>query len=182
VQFLIRESRPTALALATAAVIPFFHAIIDFVRTRRIGVIAILVVIGLALGAILALATGNAVFALLQGSLVTGFFGLAFLFSLAAQRPLIYVLARQYSSGDDPCAADAWDARWNEHRPFRARMRLLTLVWGAALFGEAAARVMVTVSFSSSRAAIVSPLLDAATILALILFTIVFARWAARRA
>ena len=172
----------TAPALAVAAIVPLGDAVWDYVRTRRTGAIAVLISASLLIGAALTLFTGRSAFALVQGSLVTGTIGIVFLVSLATARPAIFALARQYSTGGDAASSAAWDARWNEEPRFREGMRYLTLIWGAGLLSEALVRAALVAVLPAATAALFSPLLDAATIVALIAYTGAFARRAARRA
>ena len=123
--------------------------------------------------------TNNPAFAVAKESLFTAVFGLVFLGSLLRARPLIFQLARQYSTGDDPAAIAAWDALW-ERPPFRRTIRIMTAVWGCALLLEAGLRVVVAFALPVATSTIVSPALGVGVVVALFAWTGAYGR-AARR-
>jgi hypothetical protein len=181
VQAMLHLGKPPATALAIAAVVPLADAVVDFIRTRSLSPVAVLVTAALVVSVILTLLTGYAWIALIQGSLVTCVFGAGFLLSLAGPRPLIFVLGQKYATSGGSAAAATWETQWKERPPFRAGMRLLTTVWGLGLVGDALVRMAVVTALPPARAALVSPAVDAVTIFALIAYTNFFARRAAHR-
>lgn len=180
-QVLLRNGMPAVEALAVAAIFPFAEAVYGLVRARRFEPIAVLSLIAVVIGIGLAGFTGNAGFAVAKESIFTAVFGLVFLGSLAAPRPMIFILAKQYAGGDDASVAATWDARWNIPAVQRT-LRLLTIVWGCGFLVEAVLRVVVAFSLPPSTSTIVSPVLGIATFAILIGWTLRTARLARQRA
>src|ERR1051326_3835350 len=84
-------------ALVVSGVFPALGVIIGIVAHRRADAIALLVLAGIAVGAVLGLTTHNARLVLIEGSVPTGVFGLACLGSLWARRPLMFRFALEVS-------------------------------------------------------------------------------------
>jgi hypothetical protein len=143
-------------ALAVGALFPLAVAVIGAVRSRRLDPFAAVTLAAIAVGL-----TGGLVFdsprvLLLKDSIITATIGLVFLGSLAARRPLIFVLARQIA--ESPAARAALEQRWTL-AAVRRRYYLITLVWGLTLVVEAAVRVTLSFLVSPGVLLIVSPLL-----------------------
>ncbi len=180
VQVLLRTGTRPVTALAIAAIFPFADAVIGLARKRTFDPIAILSLIAIVVGIGTSSITGNAGFAVAKDSLFTIVFGLIFLGSLAAPRPMIFQLGRQFATGGDPAAAAAWDARW-EISGFRRTVRFITLVWGCALLLEAALRIVAAFTLPVTTSTIVSPVLQVITFATLILWTTRYAQAVQRR-
>jgi len=180
VQVLLRTGTPAVTALAIAAIFPFGDALATLVRKRRFDPIAILSLVAIVVGIGTSGITGNVGFAVAKDSLFTLVFGLIFLGSLAAPRPMIFVLGKQFATGGDPAAAAAWDARWSLPG-FRRTVRLITVVWGCGLLLEAVLRVVAAFSLPVTTSTIVSPVLQVVTFAALILWTTNYTRAVRRR-
>ncbi|HEX3468486.1 MAG TPA: VC0807 family protein [Candidatus Elarobacter sp.] len=180
-QVLLRNGMPAVEALAIAAVFPLAEALYGLVKARRFEPIAVLSLIAVVAGIGLAGFTGNAGFAVAKESIFTAVFGVVFLGSLAAPRPMIFVLGRQYASGDDPTVAAAWDERW-AIPGVRRTVRLITLVWGCGFLIEAGLRVIVAFRLPATSSTIVSPLLGIVTFGLLIVWTLRTVRLARQRA
>jgi hypothetical protein len=146
-------------ALAWGAVFPLIGIALGFARTRRLDAISAIslasIVVGLGGGLLL----HSAEFLLVKDSLVTGTIGLAFLGSLLGERPLIFTIGRSQAPG----RADVFDRRWAEPA-FRQALRRMTAVWGITLLVEATARVVLSLLVSPGVLLLVSPLLAAAVI------------------
>jgi hypothetical protein len=175
VQVLLRTNTPAVTALAIAAIFPFVDAVVGLVRKRRFDPIAVLSLIAIVVGIGTSGITGNAGFAVAKESLFTIVFGLIFLGSLAAPRPMIFQLGRQYATGGDPAAAAAWDARW-ALPGFRRTIRLMTAVGGCGFLLEAALRVVVAFTLPVTTSTIVSPVLGIAVLAVLIVWTTRYVR------
>lgn len=180
-QVLLRNGMPAVTALAVAAVFPFAEAVYGLVRARRFEPIAVLSLLAVVVGIGLAGVSGNAGFAVAKDSIFTAVFGLVFLGSLAAPRPMIFVLGKQYAGGDDPTVAATWDARW-EIPGVRRTMRLITVVWGCGFLIEAGLRVVVAFSLPATTSTILSPVLAIVTFGILIVWTLRAVRLARARA
>jgi hypothetical protein len=164
-------------ALAFATVFPLIEMVWELVTARHIGVIAIVSLVGIVVGFGLSFATGNAVFALLKDSVLTGTFGIVFLVSLATPKPLIFRLNLDLAG--DPAARAASEALWAIPAAQRS-FRLITLVWGAGLLLEAATRVVGVFTLPLATATGLSPIIAVVVVGGLLVWTVLYAK--ARRA
>jgi hypothetical protein len=81
-------------------------------------------------------------------------FGLLCLGSLWARRPLIYRFAIEFIGADTPKGRE-FASLW-QYPGFRHAFRLYTVVWGVVYLAEAAARVIIVETASTSTALTVS--------------------------
>src|SRR5580704_14362292 len=81
-------------ALIASSAPPIAWSIVQFVRSRTVDALSLLVVTGIALSLVALWGGGGAKFLQLRENLVTGVIGVIFLGSVAVGRPLIYYLAR----------------------------------------------------------------------------------------
>ncbi len=86
----------TVTSLILSGVFPACGVLLAVVRGRRLDVIGALVLIGIAVGVGLGLATKNARLLLLEGSVPTALFALACLGSLLTARPLMFRFAHEF--------------------------------------------------------------------------------------
>ncbi len=145
-------SEVTALVLSGA--FPAAGVALTVVRHRRLDAIGALVLLGIAIGTVLGLASGSARLVLIEGSVPTGIFGIVCLVSLWASRPLIYRFAVEFIGPDSPRGQDFAD-RW-QYAGFRRVFRVMTIVWGVAYLAEAAARVVIVETTSAGTALAIS--------------------------
>jgi len=174
---LLRPHLPSdAAGLALITVFPVGEIAFERARHGRfdpIGVIALVgIVAGLA-GAVLL--RGDATLLKVRESLVTGLFGAICLASLGARRPVMFLLARSFSTGGDPKKAAEFDAIWDlDGVP--ARFRFITALWGVALVGEAVVRTALALAAPTTTFLVVSPVLNWGVIGGLLWYTRGFAR------
>lgn len=180
IQWMIHQGCSPILALAVAAIFPLIELAIEIVQTKKIGVIATVALIGIIIGFGLSFATGDALFALLKDSALTGIFGLVFLGSLLTGEPLIYRLNLDFAA-NDPAAKARNEALW-ERPPVRRVFRLMTLVWGVGLLCECATRVAVGLSLPLIAATQLSPAIQVVFIGSLLFWTVLFVKQLQRRA
>src|SRR5262245_36386831 len=83
-------------ALVLSGVFPAFGVLLTVVRQHRIDAIGVLVLVGIAVGTVLGLVSGNPRLVLIEGSVPTGIFGVVCLASLWTSRPLIYRFALEF--------------------------------------------------------------------------------------
>jgi hypothetical protein len=174
IQILIHKGVSPIIALGSATVFPLAEMVYEFVKTRHIGVIAIVSLVGIVAGFGLSFATGNAIFALLKDSAFTGVFGLLFLGSLLTARPLIYRLSRDMT-GTDPAARAASEALW-ERPAARHTFRMITAVWGIGLLIEAGVRVFAALTLPIASATALSPVISVVTIGGILMWTVRYSR------
>lgn len=147
-------------ALLVAAVFPVAAILVGVLRNRRLEPLGALSLLAIGLGVLGALVFDDPRFLLVKDSAVTGLFGLAFLGSLLIDRPLIAVLARSFAGGQ---AMPAQEQARLQTPAAHARLRRMTLVWGLALLGEAATRVVLSFLLAPALVLAISPLLALAT-------------------
>ena len=124
-------------ALLASSVPPILWSLIEFVRTRRLDVISLLVLAGIVLSLLAFFGGGGARMLQLREKLVTGVIGLAFLVSAAIRRPLIYEFARAGLIRRGSTEAERM-VRMRDDRLFRRSMTIMTVVWGFALLSDVA--------------------------------------------
>ena len=137
----------TVTSLVVSGVLPAVGVILGIVRKRRIDVVGTVVLLGIAVGTALGLASGSARLLLLEGSVPTAIFGAVCLGSILTSRPLMYRFAIEFMGEDTPRGrnfADNW-----RYAGFRHAFKVTTMVWGVAHLIEAAARVVI-VEFTST--------------------------------
>jgi len=180
-QILTGNGVPTAQALTASAVFPVIGLGWSIARTRQADVIGLVslafIVVGVAASAI----SGDTRFILIKESMVTGVFGLLCLASLLFPRPLMFYFGRQFSSAGDPARAAAFGGMWQNPK-FRAVNRNMTLVWGVGYLCEAAVRIALSFTLAIPVFLVVSQVLSIGVTIALILWTLAYARRSARRA
>ncbi|WP_433505225.1 VC0807 family protein [Pseudonocardia halophobica] len=149
---------PDLTALAWGVLFPLAGVVVGIARERRVDVLAALSLGAIAVSLAGALLLHSATFLLVKESLVTGVIGVGFLGSLLARRPLPVLLLR-----GRPGAAEVMEARWVDPG-FRRALRGITIVWGCALLAEAGLRVVLALFVPPGVLMVVSPLLAAAVL------------------
>ncbi len=152
---LLRSAGQSAVsALVLSGAFPALGVAAGLVRHRRADTIRVLVLVGIAVGTVLGLLSGDPRLVLVEGSVPTAVFGLLCLGSLWARRPLIYRFAVEFIGADTPKGRD-FESLWR-YPGFRHAFRLFTVVWGVAYLAEAAARVIIVEMTSTATALTVS--------------------------
>ena len=171
-------SQTTALVLS--GVFPALANVISIVRSRAVDIIGVMVLLGIAVGAVGAALGGGPRLVLLRESFVTGAVAILCLGSLAAPRPLLFYIGRDFSTGHDPARVAQFNALW--YNPGAPHVfRVMTAVWGIGWLAEVALKVLIVYSLSIPRALVVGPISSAAITIGLILWTVRYARTARRR-
>lgn len=138
-------------SLIVSGVLPAVGVILGIAGKRRIDVVGVVVLLGIAVGTALGLASGSARLVLLEGSVPTAIFGAVCLGSIWTSRPLMYRFAVEFIGADTPRGRD-FAGKWRYHG-FRHAFKVVTVVWGVAYLLEAAARVVI-VEFTSTGTAL----------------------------
>lgn len=144
----------TVTSLIMSGILPAVGVVLGIVSKRRIDVVGVVVLLGVAVGTALGLASGSARLVLLEGSVPTAIFGMVCLGSLWTARPLMYRFAVEFLGQDTPRGksfADMW-----RYPGFRHAFKVVTTVWGVAYLLEAAARVVIVESTSTGTALAIS--------------------------
>ena len=169
-------SAVTALVLSGA--FPALGVIVSLIRHRRADTIGVLVLAGIAVGTVVGLLSGDPRLVLVEGSVPTAVFGFLCLGSLWARRPLIYRFAVEFMGADTPKGRD-FASLW-QYPGFRHAFRLYTVVWGVAYLAEAAARVIIVETTSTSTALTVSKVMPYVVAAGIIAWMIAHGRRARR--
>jgi intracellular septation protein A len=148
---LLRSAGLSAVAaLVLSGVFPAVGLAARAITRRRIDAVGAVVLAGILVGAVVGLITHSARLVLLEGSVPTAVFGLACLGSLRTRRPLMFSIALEFN-GPDTAQGQEFTSLWR-HEEFRRLFRVITAVWGVAFLVEAALRVVIVYSTSTSTA------------------------------
>ncbi|MEV6671906.1 VC0807 family protein [Streptomyces sp. NPDC051162] len=134
----------TFAALLASSVLPLVTTGVCWIRDRRLEGMAAFVAGVMLLGAMGSLISGDARFMLARDGWVTAVAGLCFLASVWARRPLAYLGARPLLEGRFRSDGTPWETLWQNEPVFRRIWRVSTVIWGAALLIDAAARVVMS--------------------------------------
>ena len=166
-------------ALSVGALFPAAGTLWTLARTRRPDPVALMTLAGIALGLTGALVFDSALFLLLKESAITGAFGLVFLGSLLASRPITFALGRAMMA-TTPAERESYDATWDVPA-VRAGHRRTTTEWGVAFLLDAGLRAVLALVLAPGTLLVVSPLLAAAVLGPVALVTLRRRRRAAAR-
>jgi len=166
-------------ALVLSGVFPAAGVIIGIIGHRRADALGVLVLAGIALGAILGLVSHNPKLVLDEGSVTTTGFGLICLGSLATPKPLMYRLALEFIGPDTPRGREFADLR--QYAEFRHAFRVVTVVWGVGYLAEAAARVVIVQNTSTGTALATSKSMPFAVAGVLMAWTFGYGQYSKRR-
>jgi hypothetical protein len=169
----------TVSALVLSGVFPATGVIIGIIQHRRVDAVGVLVLAGIAVGAVLGLVSHNAKLVLDEGSVPTAVFGLICLGSLATPKPLIYRVALEFIGPDSRQGREFTDL-W-QYEGFRHVFRVMTTVWGAAYVAEAVARVVIVQNTPAGTALAISKVLPYVVAGVLCVWTAGYGRYHKRR-
>ncbi len=170
----------TTVALGLAGVFPAGGSVASLARRRRLDIIGAIVLTGIVVSIAAVLLGGDPKIVLIRESFVTGALGIVCLVSLLFQRPLLFYIGREFSTGNDPTRIAAFNDLWR-FAGARHAFRLMTVVWGIGWVGEFLLRVLLVLTLTVGQVLIVSPIILHGITAALIVWTIYYARAARRR-
>jgi hypothetical protein len=139
---LLRSHLTSISALSIATLIPLLDNLYSLIKHRKLDVFAVFMLISFILGLLMVTMGGSERLLLIRESFVTAIMGVIFLSSLLFPRPLIFYFAMRFTVGYDPQRTAAFSANW-KYPYFRFVLRLMTIVWGIALLGEALLRTIL---------------------------------------
>lgn len=169
-----------AAALMIAGIPAAAWVVLQWIRQRRLDPIGSIVLFGFVAGVIASVALGGSAFVLkVRDSAFTCLFGLACIASLFRAKPVMFYIGRALSAGNDPAKLAAYDELWTMPTAPRA-FRIITVVWGAGLIGEAVARVILAITLPTGTFLAVSPVLAGVVIGGCFAFTVWFSKRARR--
>jgi hypothetical protein len=100
---------------------------------------------------------------------------LVFFGSLMFGKPLVFYMARQFSTGNDPAAGPAFDAAADNPGAMRT-YRIMTWVWAFALLIKSAGSVYLATHFAAKDYLVFSPIWDLVSDSSLVSWTILYGR------
>ncbi len=168
------------LAIVLSAVPSILSNLVSYARRRTLDYIGVIVIAGTLAGLCIYFLGGSPRMLLARDSVITGVIGLVFLGSLFLHRPLVFYLARQMTTGDDPQKLAAWDARYDSS-PARMGMPRMTFVWGLGLLLEAALRVALAFTLPISVFILVAPVMSIAVYFGLMAWSFSYGHTLRRR-
>ncbi|OLZ68955.1 hypothetical protein AV521_19455 [Streptomyces sp. IMTB 2501] len=163
-------------AVLASAVPPTVEALLTVARERRVGMLGVLVLSMVALGAVLSLVTGSPRFMFAKDGWMTGIVGLVFLATLRGQ-PIIYRVLSSVAKGEK---REELERNWQASPTFRRLMRLLTVVWGMGLLLDSVVRVVLAYTLPIDSVMLVTTLQYVALFVTLEVFSRRYGRKPAR--
>jgi intracellular septation protein A len=131
---LVEGSTSITGALILSSVPPIIWSLWQLVHNRKLDVISVLVIAGIAASLAATMLGGNPRLLLVRESFITGVFGLVFLGSLWFPRPLMFYIV-QATIAKQGIAEDQFAAKWSVPG-FRQTFYLMTAVWGVGLIAQ----------------------------------------------
>jgi hypothetical protein len=162
----------TVAALVLSGISPAAGIVIGALADRRLDLIGVVVLAGLAIGTAAGLVSHNARLYLIEGAVPSLVFALACLISLRSAKPLIYRFAVELIGPGTPKGREVIGA-WR-YPGFRRAFAVITAAWGAAYLVEVAIRLIVVVITSTGIALLVSKLLPYASAVLLSAWTVAY--------
>lgn len=166
-------------ALVLSGVFPAAGVTIGIIQHRRVDALGVLVLAGIAAGAVIGLVSHNARLVLDEGSVPTAVFGLICLGSLGTPEPLMYRLAVEFIGPDTPKGQE-FTGLW-QYAEFRRVFRVITAVWGIGFLAEAVARVVIVQNTSTGTALAISKVLPYAVAAVLMAWTFGYGQYQKRK-
>jgi len=168
------------IALIIATIIPLIDNLYHLIKERKADVFGMFMLLGFILSIIVLFLGGNERIILLRESFVTGVLGLVFIASLLFPKPLIYYFAIRFQNNNDEIKKAEFEEKWNLSY-FRSVMRVMTVVWGVTLLGEAILKIILVLHLSVSMFLAVSQFAFYGVIGITILWTILYKKHAKKR-
>lgn len=134
---------PEVWSLVISGTPPALGVALDWRRRRTLDVVGAVVLGGITLSILLALASADPTMILVEGAAMTAAFGLACLVSLTRRRPLIFYFAQAFYGGPHSIDGARLDTSYEQYREARFYWRTVSAVWGVAYVVEAAVLYVV---------------------------------------
>jgi intracellular septation protein A len=146
-------------ALLLASSVPALFTLGSLIWKKRIDAVGLLVVVGLLLSIVFALLFNSQQLLLLQGTAVTGLFGIVMLISLLFPRPVLFYIVRSVMTQNDAQRIASFNADW-AFPQFRSCYRLMTSVWGIVTMLHLLLLIVLVFSLPTSLMLMVGPILN----------------------
>lgn len=151
-------------ALLLASSVPALYTLGGFLWKKHIDALGIVVVAGLLISAIFALLFNSPPLLLLQGSAVSGLFGIALLGSLLFPRPILFYVIRSILAQNNPQRIASMNADW-AFPQFRTCYRVLTTVWGCLTVAQLIVSAVLVFTLPISVMLVLGPIMSFAVIM-----------------
>jgi hypothetical protein len=163
-------------ALIASSAPPILWSIIEFARNRRVDVVSVFALLGIALSLLAFMGGGGVKFLQLREKLVTVLFAFVFLGSAAIGKPIIYELARAgMKRNNDTTELERFE-KLRDSAGFRRTMMIMTLVWGFGLLADALMSIALVFTIPVKDYLIVSPVVGYSTMGGLMAWNFWYAR------
>ena len=164
-----------ATAWAASACWPLVELGLLYAATRRIDEFSIFALLIVVIGVLSSLAFHSLTAVQLQSAAVSALFGLAFLASLLAPRPLAFYFGRKFATDGSTEKLAWWNGLW-QYPGFRRTQRMVTTVWGVAFVLMALAQAGLTRLLSAQVMVSVGNIGPLAITAVLVMWTISYSR------
>ncbi|MFG2479724.1 VC0807 family protein [Streptomyces fagopyri] len=132
----------TMAALGWSSVVPAVRTLWSVVRERKVNALAALILFVNVAGLLLSLVAGDPRLMLAKDSGVSSVIGIGILVSVMAGRPMMTTAMKPFVTKGDRARTAAWEQLLSGSERFRKFERTFSLVWGVALLGECAVRIV----------------------------------------
>ena len=143
-------------ALLASAAPPIVWSSVELWRVKRVDALSLIVIGGIVLSLVAMLLGGSPKLLLVRESLISGIIGVAFLGSLCLPKPLVFYLAVATLERQQTEAAEHLRQNWTKPQ-LRRLLRMMTLIWGLGLTGEALLRSWLAWHWSAERYLAIGP-------------------------
>jgi hypothetical protein len=154
-------------ALAAGCVPPVVNNLREWITSRRLDPVGILIMGSIASGVAASLILGNIGSRIVTDCLMSSAWGLAFLGSFIFSRPASFYLIRSLVAGDDTSRTQIWNGLWR-YGAFRSAMRSITAAWGAVYFVQVLIELGLARVLTAETVVTVMPIISTAGTLGLI--------------
>ncbi|MEY9936048.1 VC0807 family protein [Streptacidiphilus sp. MAP5-3] len=164
------------LTLVLSAVLPAGFAVVRWLRSRETDGLALYMLSMLVLSALVSLISGSPRFLLAREGWLTGVTGAWFIASVWATRPLAFLYTRPILEGRRRMAdiPGDWDELWERLPRFRRVWKVGSVLWGIALLGDSAVRVIMAYTLPVDSVPGLGTLLYVVTSVVLIVITNIY--------
>jgi hypothetical protein len=159
INMLAQRYMSTIDALLLASSVPALFTLGGVIWKKHIDAVGVLVVVSLLLSAVFALLFKSPQLLLLQGSAVSGLFGVGMLISLLMPRPALFYIVRSILTQNDPERLASFNADWSFPQ-FRSFYRVLTIVWGCVTVAQVIVLALLVFTLPISLMLVLSPILN----------------------
>lgn len=158
-------------ALIACAIPPLVWSVGELILTRRLDALSLFVLGGIVLSMIAMLLGGSPRMLLVRESLISGMVGLLFLGTAWLKKPLLYHIARASLARQQEDGASAFENTLAREPQVLHSLRVMSLVWGGALVGEALLRSYLAWHWTPSQFLAISPFVSYGIIGLMVLWT-----------